>query len=98
MAFYVWTNQTRLVFTDPRTFGKLGVSQDLPFLSKMGPEPLDENFDIAALVKRLQARKTKIKAALLDQTLVAGLGSIYADEVCFLAGVHPATRACDIPH
>ena len=91
------SNQTRLVFTDPRTFGKLGVSQDLPFLSKMGPEPLDEDFDLAAFVTRLHARKTKIKTALLDQILVAGLGNIYADEVCFLAGVHPATRACDIP-
>ncbi len=90
-------NQTRMIFTDPRTFGKLGVAQELPFLTQMGPEPLDLDFDIAAFVALLHTRKTKIKAALLDQKLVAGLGNIYADEVCFLARVHPATRACDIP-
>ena len=90
-------NASRLVFTDPRTFGALGVSRELPFLKAMGPEPLDEDFDQAALVARLQARKTKIKAAILDQALVAGLGNIYADEVCFLANVHPEQRACDVP-
>ncbi len=89
-------NNTRLVFTDPRTFGALGVSRELPFLTSMGPEPLDEGFDQVALVARLRARKTKIKAAILDQALVAGLGNIYADEVCFLAGVHPEQRACDV--
>ena len=87
----------QLVFTDPRTFGFVGVATELPFLSKMGPEPLDDDFDAAALVARLSKRSSKIKAALLDQTIVAGLGNIYADEVCFLAGVHPETRACDVP-
>jgi formamidopyrimidine-DNA glycosylase len=86
----------QLVFTDPRTFGALGVARELIFLRKMGPEPLDEDFDERALVKKLATRATKIKAALLDQTLVAGLGNIYADEVCFLARVHPEQRACDL--
>lgn len=90
-------NGARLVFTDPRTFGALGVSRELPFLNEMGPEPLDENFDEAALVRTLSTRKTKIKAALLDQKIVAGLGNIYADEVCFLAGVHPAQPANEVP-
>jgi formamidopyrimidine-DNA glycosylase len=90
-------NATRLVFTDPRTFGAVGASRELPFLSAMGPEPLDEDFDGAALAARLSGRKTKIKAAILDQALVAGLGNIYADEVCFLSGVHPEQRACDVP-
>jgi len=90
-------NATRLIFTDPRTFGAVGVSRELPFLQAMGPEPLDQGFDEAALVARLRGRRTKIKAAILDQALVAGLGNIYADEVCFLAGVHPEQRACDVP-
>jgi len=90
-------NETQLVFTDPRTFGAVGVSRELPFLQAMGPEPLDEDFDEAALAKKLSTRQTKIKAAILDQKLVAGLGNIYADEVCFLAGIHPEQRACDIP-
>ncbi len=90
-------NESRLIFTDPRTFGALGVARELPFLTTMGPEPLDADFDEAALAKKLGARKTKIKTALLDQTLVAGLGNIYADEVCFLAKVHPAQIASEIP-
>jgi formamidopyrimidine-DNA glycosylase len=89
-------NGRQLVFTDPRAFGALGVARELAFLSKMGPEPLDEDFDERALAKKLSKRATKIKAALLDQTLVAGLGNIYADEVCFLARVHPEQRACDV--
>lgn len=87
----------RLVFTDARTFGSLGVSRELPFLQAMGPEPLDQGFDSEALAAKLAARKTKVKAAILDQRLVAGLGNIYADEVCFLSGVHPEQRACDVP-
>lgn len=90
-------NDTRFVFTDPRTFGELAVAQELPFLQNMGPEPLDTDFDETALVNKLRKRGTKIKAAILDQKLVAGLGNIYADEVCFLAGVHPEQRASDVP-
>ena len=90
-------NSKRLVFTDPRTFGALGVARELPFLASMGPEPLDEDFDELALARKLSTRKSKIKAALLDQALVAGLGNIYADEVCFLANVHPAQIAAEVP-
>ena len=87
----------KLVFTDPRTFGAVGVASELPFLTTMGPEPLDDDFDEKALVEKLKTRRVAIKAAILDQKIVAGLGNIYADEVCFLARVHPLTRACDVP-
>jgi formamidopyrimidine-DNA glycosylase len=96
-AVLVFEDGRKLVFTDPRTFGAVGVSSELPFLEAMGPEPIDADFDEAALVKKLQSRGTKIKAAILDQKLVAGLGNIYADEVCFLAGVHPEQRANEVP-
>jgi len=89
-------NSTQLIFTDPRTFGKIGVSVELPFLQTMGPEPLDEDFDAHALAQKLAGRATKIKNALLDQKLVAGLGNIYADEVLWLARVHPETHANNI--
>jgi len=89
-------NGRQLIFTDPRTFGALGVARELAFLKTMGPEPLDEDFDERALARKLATRATKIKAAILDQSLVAGLGNIYADEVCFLARVHPEQRACDV--
>jgi formamidopyrimidine-DNA glycosylase len=96
-ALLQFEDESQLVFTDPRTFGAIGVARELPFLSAMGPEPLDEDFDHAALVRKLSTRHTKIKAAILDQKIVAGLGNIYADEVCFLARVHPATPANKVP-
>ena len=90
-------NGRQLVFTDPRTFGALAVSADTAFLNAYGPEPLDDDFDEEAMARSLARRIIKIKAALLDQKIVSGLGNIYADEVCFLARVHPETRACDVP-
>lgn len=90
-------NGQQLVFTDPRTFGALAIAENLDFLKNYGPEPLDEDFDEAAIIHALSRRSIKIKAALLDQKIVAGLGNIYADEVCYLAGVHPATPANIVP-
>lgn len=60
-----------------------------PSLACLGPEPLEEGFSPEELGKRLASRKLAIKAALLDQTLVAGIGNIYADEALFRAGVAP---------
>lgn len=96
-ALLQFEDASQLVFTDPRTFGAIGVARELPFLTAMGPEPLDEDFNEAALVHKLSTRNAKIKAAILDQKLIAGLGNIYADEVCFLARVHPATPANLVP-
>ena len=90
-------NARQLVFTDPRTFGALAVSDNLDFLKSYGPEPLDNDFDDDAVAQALAKRSVKIKAALLDQKIVSGLGNIYADEVCFLSGVHPATPANAVP-
>ena len=86
----------QLVFRDPRTFGSVGVSRELPFLQTLGPEPLDDDFDINAIARKLKSRNTKIKTALLDQSLIAGLGNIYADEACFEARIHPAQIASAI--
>lgn len=80
----------RLVFSDPRTFGEIGVAPDLSFLDGLGPEPLDDGFDGPAMVARLRRKRCALKAALLDQRVVAGIGNIYADEICFLGGVNPA--------
>lgn len=86
----------RLVFSDPRTFGEIGVAPDLTFLDGLGPEPLDDDFDEGAMVERLRGKRCAVKTALLDQRVVAGIGNIYADEICFLAGVHPARIAAGI--
>jgi len=89
-------NGHQLTFRDPRTFGAIGVSRELSFLQNLGPEPLDPDFDIAVIAKKLKTRNTKIKTALLDQSLIAGLGNIYADEACFEARIHPAHIASTI--
>lgn len=81
---------------DPRRFGRLAVviTGDYaghPTLAHMGPEPLGEDFRVGDFV-RAMARPRPVKALLLDQQVVAGLGNIYVDEACFRAGVHPARR------
>jgi formamidopyrimidine-DNA glycosylase len=62
-------------------------------IAKLGPEPLDPAFDALALAGRLKGRKTPIKAALLDQSVVAGLGNIYVSECLFHAGISPRRSA-----
>ncbi len=89
----------RLVFSDPRKFGRLRLvaAESLPaVLSALGPEPLDDAFTPEALATRLAGRSRAIKALLLDQTAVAGLGNIYADEALFRAGIHPLRPAASL--
>lgn len=86
------SNGRRLLFTDPRKFGRITVvaPEDLPkFFNRLGPEPLDADFTADMLAERLAGRHRAIKAALLDQAVVAGLGNIYADEALYRARIHP---------
>lgn len=84
---------TALCYNDPRRFGtlyvdtreRISVHLDL----RLGPEPLDPAWSPEALHARLRARAAPLKAVLLDQRVVAGLGNIYVDEACFLARVRP---------
>ncbi|MCA9325248.1 bifunctional DNA-formamidopyrimidine glycosylase/DNA-(apurinic or apyrimidinic site) lyase [Candidatus Saccharibacteria bacterium] len=86
-----------LFFNDQRKFGwvKLLPTVEIPnidFMRKVGPEPLLADFTWQVMRDRLQRRKnTSIKAALLDQTVIAGVGNIYADESLWGAKIHPAT-------
>jgi formamidopyrimidine-DNA glycosylase len=63
-----------------------------PLISRLGPDPFSDDFTIEYLTSALE-RKANIKALLLDQSIVAGLGNIYVDEVLFAAGVHPTRKA-----
>ncbi len=86
----------RLVFSDQRKFGSIELVRDadrIPSLQKMGPEPLEKEFTVVALKARLGNRKRPIKPLLLDQTIVAGLGNIYASEALHRAGILPQRRA-----
>jgi len=86
---------SKLFFNDQRKFGwmKLMPTIEIPniaFMQKVGPEPLDANFTANDFIQRLARRpKTNIKAALLDQSVVAGIGNIYADESLWGAKIHP---------
>ncbi len=81
-------------FRDIRKFGKVGLylAAEDPFAA-IGPEPLSEAFTVAAFRKRLRARKGRLKPLLLDQTFVAGVGNIYADEALWAARLHPLRTA-----
>ena len=77
-----------LRFEDQRQFGRIEVSRGLPArVEKLGPEPLE--VPLAEFAARLKRRKARIKAILLDQHFVRGVGNIYADEALFRAGIHP---------
>lgn len=80
-----------LVFQDSRKFGRIWLVPDpAPVLAKLGPEPFDDTFTDDVLGAGLHGRAASIKALLLDQSIVAGIGNIYADESLFRAGIHPA--------
>jgi len=86
---------TTLYFNDQRKFGWVRLLPTLeipniPFMQKVGPEPLSTDFTAHDFIQRLARRpKTNIKAALLDQSVIAGIGNIYADESLWGAKIHP---------
>jgi len=98
-----FTDGSKLFFNDQRKFGwmRLMPALEIPeidFFKKVGPEPLEDNFTVDIFIERLQRRKnSNIKSVLLDQTVVAGIGNIYADESLWSAKIHPATLVKDIP-
>ena len=84
-----------ITFNDPRRFGWLDLfsGETHPMLADMGPEPLGNSFTAAYLSAAVDRRTGPIKTALLNQTLVAGIGNIYACEALFLAGLSPRRKA-----
>lgn len=91
----------RLGFVDPRRFGAVllfetGQTVSHPLLATLGVEPLSDRLDVREMQRLLAGRRAPIKAALLDQRLIAGLGNIYVCEVLFRAGIHPARAAASV--
>lgn len=93
---------SRLFFNDQRKFGwmklvpTIGV-EEIPFISKLGPEPLELSTTAEQFVARIRRRNgSMIKPAILDQTVIAGVGNIYADEALWSAKIHPETRVRDV--
>ena len=90
-----------IVFNDPRRFGYMKVIarkalNEEPLLSGLGPEPLGNEFDAAMLARSCANKKTSLKAALLDQRVVAGLGNIYVCEALFRAHLSPRRLAATL--
>jgi formamidopyrimidine-DNA glycosylase len=86
-----------LDFNDQRLFAELRVLDDwrtLPFIQGLGPEPFD--LTVEQFKQMLSVKKTKIKPLLLDQTFISGIGSLYAAEILFRAGIHPERSAASL--
>ena len=96
-------NGKHLVLSDMRKFAKITIVKTSELekcfhLEHLGPEPLERNFQFKIFNFQLNKRpKTKIKTALMDQTLIAGIGNIYSDEILWRAGVHPLSIVGKIP-
>lgn len=83
-------NKTQLFFRDQRKFGGMWLVEDADtVVGKLGPEPLDNDFTPKVLKQLLPNRTAPVKALLCDQTFLAGIGNMYADEALFAAGIHP---------
>jgi formamidopyrimidine-DNA glycosylase len=90
-----------VIFNDPRRFGYMKVIarkalEDEPLLRGLGPEPLGNEFDADMLARSCAGKKTSLKAALLDQRVVAGLGNIYVCEALFRARLSPRRMAATL--
>jgi len=98
---FTFNNGGKLFFNDQRKFGwiKLVPTSDInldKLISRLGPEPLSKNFVLKSFEASLAKRKAPIKAVLLDQSTLAGLGNIYVDEALHLAKVHPQAIAGEL--
>ncbi|MEM1267466.1 MAG: bifunctional DNA-formamidopyrimidine glycosylase/DNA-(apurinic or apyrimidinic site) lyase, partial [Pseudomonadota bacterium] len=97
VVFHLETG-ARITFNDPRRFGAMDLCPSAALdehwlLRTLGPEPFEPAFTTAYLAARLKDRRTRIKAALLDQRIVAGLGNIYVCEALWRAGISPFRAA-----
>lgn len=100
-VIFHFSDGTELRYKDVRKFGTMhlylkGQEFELLPLAHLGPEPFSEDFTVEALALKLSKTKRNIKAALLDQKVIVGLGNIYVDEVLFRAQIHPERPADDI--
>ena len=93
-AVFHFSNGHHLVFSDRRRLGLIWLVDDADtVVGKLGPEPLDESFTPGILGQRLSRHQIPVKAALLDQYIVAGIGNMYADEALFVARINPLRKA-----
>ena len=97
LVVFHFTDSTKLIYNDTRRFGRMSVEsesnyKDVSPLNYVGPDPFKMK-DASLLEKAFKNKTIPIKTALLDQSIMSGLGNIYTDEVLFMTGVHPETPA-----
>lgn len=97
LVVFHFTDGTKLIYNDTRRFGRMSVEsesnyKDVSPLNNVGPDPFKMK-DASLLEKAYKNKTIPIKTALLDQSIMSGLGNIYTDEVLFMTGVHPETPA-----
>jgi len=89
------SNDRQLALCDMRKFAKVVViptEKILDEFEQMGPEPLDKKFNFKKFKEIIVGKKGKIKTVLMDQSVIAGIGNIYSDEILWLAGIHPLKK------
>lgn len=97
-----FSNKNHLAFSDARKFGKITLlntkeARDSKHLKNIGPDPFDNKFDAETIKKRLLKRRNgKIKTVLMDQSIIAGIGNIYSDEILWRADIHPERKIIEI--
>lgn len=99
---FEFTDGSSLRYNDVRKFGRMqliitGTERQTTSIGKLGVEPNSPGFTVEYLITKLKTKKKNIKNALLDQTIVAGLGNIYVDEVLWQSKIHPLSIANKIP-
>lgn len=97
LVVFHFTDNTKLIYNDTRRFGRMSIEsesnyKDVAPLNNVGPDPFKMN-DASLLKKAYKNKTIPIKTALLDQSIMSGLGNIYTDEVLFITNVHPETPA-----
>lgn len=98
---FVLDDDRELRYMDTRKFGRMHlIEKDKIYtqkpLNELGLEPWDQNLTTSYLKEKYQKKKLPIKTVLLDQSIIVGIGNIYADEILFLSQIHPETKACDL--
>ncbi len=98
---FEFADRSVLHFSDHRLFGRIALydtvdESRVPDIAKLGPEPLDRSFTYKRFRDILARRNTTIHQVLMDQELIAGIGNIYSDEICYQAGVRPDRKPRDL--
>jgi len=97
-AVFEFESKKSLFFEDVRKFGRIYLYKDISIIdAKHGPEPLEKDFTVELFKEMLNRRKRNIKALLLDQSFLSGLGNIYVDESLWKSGIHPNSFASSVP-